>query len=87
MNNTYSCSSAIQIFICSSYFHWSPCSAGEYHFMSSQWTCMERYPFGVENATFIDNSVDFAYSLDEQCRMEFGEGFNFCTSFQVSLKR
>ena len=53
--------------------------------MSSQWTCMERYPFGVENATFIDNSVDFAYSLDEQCRMEFGEGFNFCTSFQVSL--
>ena len=27
-----------------SYFHWSSCSAGEYHFKSNEWKCMKNKP-------------------------------------------
>ncbi len=27
-----------------SYFHWSSCSAGEYHFKSNDWKCMKNKP-------------------------------------------
>lgn len=66
-----------------SYFHWSSCSAGEYHFHSSTWSCLQDTPLS-KNAQFISNRIEFAYSLDEQCRMEFGEGFKFCSSFQLN---
>ncbi len=65
-------------------FHWSPCSAREFHLKS--WQCLDNYP-DMPNATFVDNQIDVAaYSLDQQCRMEFGQGFSFCTSFQVACK-
>lgn len=87
-----------------SYFHWSSCSAREYHMkarlqrlplivpsknfnfnkQSSTWTCMSNYPESAKNATFIGNVVEYSYSLDDQCRMEFGEGFGFCKSFQAN---
>ena len=66
-----------------SYFHWSTCSSGEYHFKSNGWKCTFNYPYTLKNATFIGNVIEYTYSLDDQCRMEFGEGFKFCTSFQV----
>ena len=67
-----------------SYFHWSSCSAGEYHFKSNGWKCAFNYPYTLKNATFIGDVIEYTYSLDDQCRMEFGEGFRFCRSFQVS---
>ena len=69
-----------------SYFHWSSCSANEYHHKSSTWTCMHIYPHAAKNATFIGDVIEYTYSLDDQCRMEFGKGFKFCRSFQVGLK-
>ena len=69
-----------------SYFHWSSCSAGEYHFKSNNWKCMNNYPhFSMTNATFIGEIIEYTYSLDDQCRMEFGQGFKFCRSFQVNF--
>jgi hypothetical protein len=69
--------------ILSSYFHWSSCSAGEYHYKSNGWKCAFNYPHTVKNATFIGDIIEYTYSLDDQCRMEFGEGYRFCRSFQV----
>eukprot|EP00094_Tigriopus_californicus_P000726 TCALIF_00704-PA protein Name:"Similar to ADAMTS3 A disintegrin and metalloproteinase with thrombospondin motifs 3 (Homo sapiens)" AED:0.09 eAED:0.10 QI:0/0/0/0.87/0.71/0.75/8/0/828 len=66
-----------------SYFHWSSCSAEEYHFMSDEWHCLKNPPRSPQNVTFISNSFLHAYTLDEQCRMEFGDGFQFCKSFQL----
>ena len=67
-----------------SYFHWSSCSAGEYHFKSNQWMCMKNKPRNTENYTFISDKIEYEYSLDDQCRMEFDEGYSFCRSFQLS---
>ncbi|XP_040571137.1 A disintegrin and metalloproteinase with thrombospondin motifs 3 [Lepeophtheirus salmonis] len=67
-----------------SYFHWSPCSAGEYHYKSSSWKCMFNYPHDYKNSTFIGDVIEFTYSLDDQCRMEFGNGFIFCMSFELN---
>ena len=45
---------------------------------------MENYPHSsMTNATFIGEVIEELYSLDDQCRMEFGQGFEFCRSFQV----
>ncbi len=44
---------------------------------------MSNYPEDPENVTFIGDTIEYTYSLDDQCRMEFGEGFKFCKSFQV----
>ena len=46
---------------------------------------MNNYPYySMTNATFIGEIIEYTYSLDDQCRMEFGKGFKFCRSFQVS---
>ena len=67
-----------------SYFHWSSCSAGEYHFKSNQWSCMRNKPKSTFNYTFISEKIEYEYSLDDQCRMEFDQGYSFCRSFQLS---
>ena len=47
---------------------------------------MNNYPhFSITNATFIGEIIEYTYSLDDQCRMEFGQGFKFCRSFQVTF--
>ena len=47
---------------------------------------MENYPHSsMTNATFIGEVIEELYSLDDQCRMEFGQGFEFCRSFQVHM--
>lgn len=51
--------------------------------MSDDWHCLQNPPRFPNNVTFVSNSFHHAYTLDEQCRMEFGDGFRFCNSFQV----
>ena len=65
-----------------SYFHWSSCSIGEYHFKSSEWKCMKNKP-KTSNYTLITEKIEYEYSLDDQCRMEFEKGYSFCRSFQL----
>ena len=32
----------------------------------------------------ITDKIEYEYSLDDQCRMEFDRGFSFCRSFQLA---
>ena len=36
------------------------------------------------NYTMITDKIEYEYSLDDQCRMEFDRGFSFCRSFQLA---
>lgn len=62
-----------------SYFHWSSCSAGEYHykvackkngkpkfFQSDEWKCMRNKPKRGGNYTLITEKIEYEYSLDDQ---------------------
>ena len=32
----------------------------------------------------ITDKIEYEYSLDDQCRMEFDRGYTFCRSFQLA---
>ena len=32
----------------------------------------------------ITDKIEYEYSLDDQCRMEFDRGYSFCRSFQLA---
>lgn len=59
-------------------FHWSSCSRSEYHTKSKNWSCLTNRP-QWENATTVHSTIHYQYSLDDQCRMEFGEGYGLCS--------
>ncbi|KAF2368770.1 Thrombospondin type-1 (TSP1) repeat [Trinorchestia longiramus] len=64
-------------------FHWSRCSRTEYLNLVSSWDCMTTPPSWA-NATTVSSVISYHYSLDDQCRMEFGEGYGLCRSFGLS---
>ena len=65
------------------YFHWSSCSANEYHLKSNGWKCMENYPHSsMTNATFIGEVIEELYSLDDQCRMNLAKDSNSVEAFR-----
>ncbi|XP_068213215.1 A disintegrin and metalloproteinase with thrombospondin motifs 3-like [Palaemon carinicauda] len=64
-------------------FHWSQCSKKEYHAKAADWSCMFNKP-QWKNATKISSSIQYQYSLDDQCRMEFGEGYTLCRSYGMT---
>ena len=37
----------------------------------------------TNNYTLITEKIEYEYSLDDQCRMEFDRGYSFCRSFQL----
>ncbi|KAG7159640.1 A disintegrin and metalloproteinase with thrombospondin motifs 14-like 2, partial [Homarus americanus] len=61
-------------------FHWSKCSKTEYHTKAHDWSCLLNKP-QWKNATTVLSTIKYQYSLDDQCRMEFGEGYGLCSSF------
>ncbi|XP_046642903.1 A disintegrin and metalloproteinase with thrombospondin motifs 16-like [Daphnia pulicaria] len=66
-------------------FHWSRCTHWEYHFKQHNWKCLKNQPnVNNTNATVVQSAIQYSYSLDEQCRMEFGEGYFLCRSFALS---
>lgn len=60
-------------------FHWSKCSKFEYHRKSPNWSCLLNKP-QWENATVVPSTIKYQYSLEDQCRMEFGEGYGLCSN-------
>jgi hypothetical protein len=42
--------------------------------IDSNWKCLKNQPSVNTNATVVQSAIQYSYSLDEQCRMEFGEG-------------
>lgn len=65
-------------------FAWSTCSKQQFHDKSKKWWCLHERSGdeGVElgGAKEISNYV---FTMDEQCRTEFGEGFSVCKSVKV----
>ena len=56
------------------------------YFKAGQWACMQNppKPHPTNNYTFIGERIEYEYSLDDQCRMEFDQGYAYCQSFQLS---
>ncbi|KAK4883298.1 hypothetical protein RN001_006617 [Aquatica leii] len=62
-------------------FLWSECSKEEYKLKESQWQCIDNSPPGI--GRILDATIHATFSMDEQCRMEFGNGFQVCRSFDI----
>ncbi|XP_034952483.1 A disintegrin and metalloproteinase with thrombospondin motifs 2-like [Chelonus insularis] len=58
-------------------FHWSPCSRKEFYHRSKQWECMNNPP-SFNNSTHLKTTLRDTFTMDEQCRMEFGDGYELC---------
>ncbi|XP_053603427.1 A disintegrin and metalloproteinase with thrombospondin motifs 1-like [Plodia interpunctella] len=65
-------------------FAWSSCSREQFHDKSRKWWCLHERSRdkGLElgGAKEISNYV---FTMDEQCRTEFGEGFSVCKTVKV----
>ncbi|XP_059056754.1 A disintegrin and metalloproteinase with thrombospondin motifs 1-like [Achroia grisella] len=65
-------------------FAWSSCSREQFHDKSKKWWCLHQrsHDEGVElgGAKALSNYV---FTMDEQCRTEFGEGYSICRSVKV----
>ncbi|XP_028172858.1 A disintegrin and metalloproteinase with thrombospondin motifs 3-like isoform X2 [Ostrinia furnacalis] len=65
-------------------YAWSACSKEQFHEKSKKWWCLHErsQDEGVElgGAKEISNYV---FTMDEQCRTEFGEGFSVCRTVKV----
>ena len=83
-----------------SYFHWSSCSAGEYHYkvgnlpriisqhfvpQSDEWKCLRNKPKKGGNYTLITEKIEYEYSLDDQVSPKAELISNICHSVEWSL--
>ena len=80
-----------------SYFHWSSCSAGEYHYkvsnkqfrhflpQSDEWKCLRNKPKKGGNYTLITEKIEYEYSLDDQVIPKTESISNRCHSVEWSL--
>nr|XP_033324543.1 A disintegrin and metalloproteinase with thrombospondin motifs 3-like isoform X1 [Megalopta genalis] len=63
-------------------FYWSACSKKEFHRRVRRWSCLLNKPtYG--SSTPLKASIRETFTMDEQCRVEFGEGYELCKSFDV----
>ncbi|GLV41283.1 ADAM metallopeptidase with thrombospondin type 1 motif B [Carabus blaptoides fortunei] len=63
-------------------FSWSTCSKMEFHKRAANWHCLKNPPKGKEEV-LLKGTLWTTFSMDEQCRMEFGEGFELCKAFDI----
>ncbi|KAK2575571.1 hypothetical protein KPH14_011286 [Odynerus spinipes] len=64
------------------HFYWSTCSRKEFHRKVKQWSCLLNRP-SDNNITRLDINVQEMFTMDEQCRVEFGDGYQLCKSFAI----
>ncbi|XP_071503688.1 A disintegrin and metalloproteinase with thrombospondin motifs 3-like [Diadema antillarum] len=57
--------------------YWSECSRNELHATLGDMTCLWDEPTGGTRATSIERPGQI-YTMDEQCRFQFGEGYRKC---------
>ncbi|XP_011305671.1 A disintegrin and metalloproteinase with thrombospondin motifs 2 isoform X2 [Fopius arisanus] len=60
-------------------FHWSSCSRREFIHRAKEWKCLNNPP-SIGNLTQLKSTSHETFTMDEQCRMEFGNGFHLCNS-------
>lgn len=65
-------------------FHWSSCTKREHAAKLNKWFCLNDDPSSSLMKSVFQSPLGRVYSLDEQCRMEFGDGFQLCRSFVLS---
>ncbi|XP_069685429.1 A disintegrin and metalloproteinase with thrombospondin motifs 1-like [Periplaneta americana] len=63
-------------------FSWSTCSKREFHTKAAQWPCLRNQP-KIGNATHLNSTLQATFSMDEQCRMEFGDGYSLCRTLNL----
>ncbi|KAJ8911675.1 hypothetical protein NQ315_014034 [Exocentrus adspersus] len=54
-------------------FSWSSCSKREFKKYANKWTCLLNSPSGI-GTILLNATLQTSFSMDEQCRMEFGNG-------------
>ncbi|OXU21320.1 hypothetical protein TSAR_009108 [Trichomalopsis sarcophagae] len=64
-------------------FHWSTCSRKEFHRKAKHWSCLLNRP-SADDSSIVRASPNEVFSMDEQCRMEFGEGYSRCRNLEAS---
>ncbi|CAG9769262.1 unnamed protein product [Ceutorhynchus assimilis] len=63
-------------------FSWSACSKREYKEKIGNWSCLSNAPL-TKDEIMLNATLQTAFSMDEQCRMEFGEGYLMCRAFDI----
>ncbi|XP_030754614.1 A disintegrin and metalloproteinase with thrombospondin motifs 2-like isoform X1 [Sitophilus oryzae] len=65
-------------------FSWSGCSKKEFQEKVSNWDCLTNPPSSTQGEILLNATLQTIFSMDEQCRMEFGDGYSMCRAFDVS---
>ncbi|CAB0040741.1 unnamed protein product [Trichogramma brassicae] len=66
-------------------FYWSTCSRKEFQRRAKLWTCLDNQPeIFDENHPQVKPSNE-VFGMDEQCRMEFGDGTTLRSTLTLSL--
>ncbi|XP_018426257.1 PREDICTED: A disintegrin and metalloproteinase with thrombospondin motifs 2-like, partial [Nanorana parkeri] len=63
-------------------FHWSRCSQQELSRYLSSYDCLRDDPFAHDWPS-LPQLPGFQYSMNEQCRFDFGVGYMMCTAFRT----
>ncbi|XP_034093131.1 A disintegrin and metalloproteinase with thrombospondin motifs 2-like [Gymnodraco acuticeps] len=61
-------------------YHWSRCSWKELHTYLNTYDCLRDDPF-LHDWPVQPPLPGFQYSLDQQCRFDFGPGYSLCTAY------
>ncbi|XP_041864822.1 A disintegrin and metalloproteinase with thrombospondin motifs 2-like isoform X2 [Melanotaenia boesemani] len=61
-------------------YHWSRCSWRELHMYLHTYDCLRDDPFNHEWPT-QPQLPGFQYSMEQQCRFDFGPGYSLCTAY------
>uniref|UniRef100_A0A3Q1JX00 Uncharacterized protein n=1 Tax=Anabas testudineus TaxID=64144 RepID=A0A3Q1JX00_ANATE len=61
-------------------YHWSRCSWRELHKYLHSYDCLRDDPFN-HNWPALPPLPGFLYSMDQQCRFDFGAGYSLCTAY------
>ncbi|KAG6455430.1 hypothetical protein O3G_MSEX009198 [Manduca sexta] len=65
-------------------FAWSSCSKEQFHEKAKKWWCLHER--SRDEGVVLGGAKEishYAFTMDEQCRTEFGEGFSVCKSVKV----
>ncbi|XP_060693178.1 A disintegrin and metalloproteinase with thrombospondin motifs 2-like [Hemiscyllium ocellatum] len=63
-------------------FHWSRCSQQELSRYLHSYDCLRDDPF-EHNWPLLPQLPGINYSMNEQCRFDFGQGYMMCTAFRT----
>ncbi|TKS83449.1 disintegrin and metalloproteinase with thrombospondin motifs 2 [Collichthys lucidus] len=61
-------------------YHWSRCSWRELHKYLNTYDCLRDDPFNHDWPA-LPQLPGFQYSMDQQCRFDFGPGYSLCTAY------